>query len=214
MQRFSSCIPELYVVHSRDIELAVIPMVVRDVMTESKYNVFISNDPLIQQYSQLFKGFFHLQPSGESSRAVTTNAYFAHLYEKQKYAVKNPEELKTHDSYIPLYLNLIGDGGLPMIENYKTKKAIDLINKVKKNHNLFNDYQVVLDFGISQESIDLMVARYPLYSVLSHFNMLEEEDVLSIQRQMADANKVSRSDFDHYNTTAFENRVDVVTLFM
>jgi hypothetical protein len=214
MQRFSHCIPDLYVINSRDVQLTVIPQVIKSKISESKYNVFISNDPLIQQYSQIYKGFFHLQPAGDNSRVVTTNGYFAHVYEKSKYAVKNPDETKTHDSFVQLFMNLTGDDDVPLIENYKSKKAIDLVNKVKKTHTLFNDYAVLSEFGLSEESISTMTGRHMLVSVVAHANSLGDDDVLSIHRQVAAANKVSRPDFDHYNFEAFDNRVDAVTLFI
>jgi hypothetical protein len=218
MARFANCIPDLYVVNTNDVDLSVIPMLSEQqdpsVLTQSKYNVFISNDPLIQQYSQVFKGFFNLHPAGENSKMVTTNGYFNYLYEKHKYAVKDASEMKTSDSYIPLYSNLIGTDDVPMIGKYKSKKAIDLINKVKAVHSKFNDYDCLLDFGLTAEEVQTMKDRVALFDVFAHVNMLADEDNLAVETQFAAANKVSRSDFDHYNITAFDNRVEVSTLFM
>jgi hypothetical protein len=218
MARFANCIPDLFVVNTDDVDLSVIPALSQrqdpNVLTQSKYNVFISNDPLIQQYSQCFKGFFNLHPAGENSKMVTTNGYFNYLYEKHKYAVKHGDELKTSDSFIQLYGNLVGTDDVPMIAKYKSKKAIDLINKIKQTHSKFNDYDILKDFDVLDADIETMKARVALFDVFEHVNLLADEDILKVESQFAAANKVSRSDFDHYNITAFDNRVEVSTLFM
>jgi hypothetical protein len=216
MQRFSHCIPDLYVINSGDVELTVIPDIVQRVHNNTKYNVFISNDPLIQQYSQTFKGFYNLHPNGENSKVVTTNGYFQFLYEKNKYAVKSAEELKTHDSFIQLYSNLIGVDEVAAIGKFKSKKAIDLVNAVKRKHTIFNDYDVLTEgeYGFSGEDIALMKQRAPIFDVHAHSHLLSDADVTMVETQIKAANKVSRDDFDHYNTTAFDNRVEVSTLFM
>jgi hypothetical protein len=214
MQRFSHCVPDLYVINTGDVELTVIPDIVQKTTSGTKYNVFISNDPLIQQYSQSFKGFYNLHPNGENSKVVTTNGFFQFLYEKNKYAVKDKEELKTHDSFISLYSNLIGADEVAAIGKFKSKKAIDLVNAVKKSHTIFNDYGILAGYDISEEDIELMRNRAPIFDVHAHSHLLMDDDVMKVVTQIKAANKVSRDDFDHYNTTSFDNRVEVSTLFM
>lgn len=217
MARISQSVPDLYVINSGEIDLSVIPFVYSCRGDNSpKYNVFITNDPLIQQYSCGFKGFFELLPGGDDSRVISTNGFFRYVFEKNKYAVKEESEMNVSDSFVPLYLNLIGSDDLDGVNGLKgkKKKAIDLINSVKKRHSVFTTYDVMSEYGFSAEDISVMKERAAIFDIFEHCQLLSDADIIGIDKQFNAANKVSRDDFDHFNANTFDNLVEVSTLFM
>jgi hypothetical protein len=212
-QRISPCIPDLKVVDSKDHELSCIPFVLRDDI-DSKYNIFLSNDPIIHQASQFYKGFSAIHANGEHSKVIGRKGYFRYLYEKHKWASKDEQEPLTDPSYIRLYLNLTGGDDDCPIDTFKNKKAVNLINKLKQsNIKLIGYDEIQGSLGLSEEHFELLKHRDACYNGLAHAAMLGEAEAMAIRQQFLEKCRISRSEFAHYNNQYFNNIVDEPVLF-
>ena len=216
IQRIAPCLPGMKVVDSGSNELTCIPYVLTDTL-KSKYNIFLSDDPLLQMLSSTLPNCFSLRPNGVHSKSVGRNGYFRHLYEKNKWVISDDSEMKIDDSYIRLFLNLTGwDDGCP-IADIKNKKAVKIINKLKESDIKFINYDALADhpeFKGRDDLIEELRSRDVCYNPHIHAAMIKEADSLHIINQYSDSNRPSREEFSYYNREYFGNVVDETTLFM
>lgn len=224
LKEISNLVPNIYSVYSADVEFTHIPSIAGKLLP-SKYNIFISNNPILQQYSQMFKGYHQIHPNADNTRFIRTNKYFEYLHQKNKYSVKAAEELVTHDSFIKLFLALT-EWNVETKTTVKTKKAIGFINEIKRNFSVCPSFSELYELdptGIlaklcsTEETLEKFVSSEVLYDMTTYNNLVNEEFAaveLDITAQIQSANNVSRKDFQYYNENYFNGLVDISTLFI
>lgn len=211
IQRIAPCIPDLKVVNSGQHELSCIPFIVADEVT-STHNVFLTDDPLIHQVSSSFRNFVGLRANGEHSRSVPRNRYFRYLFEKNKWAVKREDDTAIDDSYIRLFLNLTGGDDECPVDEFKNKKAVNLINKLRQQETRFLGYEM-LKGHVSDDAIETMELRDVCYNALAHAASVDDAERLEMLTQYRDSGRTSRKEFNHYNLNYFGGVVDETVLF-
>lgn len=213
IRRIAPCIPDMKVVYTGSAELSCVPFVVRDLM-KSKYNVFITDDPLMHMASTFLPNFVGLRPNGANSRAIGKNGFFRHVYEKNKWSASSEDDLRIDDSYIRLYLNLTGGDDDCPVGGMKNKKAANLINSIKLLEPKFVDYEAAVARLGTPEVGRALEERDVCYNPEAHAASLGEAVRIEIARQYSEPNRPSRDEFSHYNREYFNNSVDETTLFL
>jgi hypothetical protein len=211
VQRIASCIPGLRVVNSRERDLTCIPLLVKDKLS-SIHNLFLSDDPLFHEISSEFRNFLNLRANGEYSRSIPRNKFFRHLFEKNKWTVKKEEETAIDDSYVRLFLNLVGGDDECAVDDFKNKKAVNLINKIRQSETKFINYSAVKGL-VSDEAMLKLEERDFCYNVFAHASAVDDAERLDILAQFNDCNRTSRKEFNHYNLEYFGGIVEESVLF-
>ena len=211
VQRIAPCVPGLRVVNSRERDLTCVPLLVKDELT-SVHNLFLSDDPLFHEMSFEFRNFLNLRANGEHSRSIPRNKFFRHLFEKNKWTVKKEEETAIDDSYVRLFLNLVGGDDECAVDDFKNKKAVNLINKIRQSETKFIEYSAV-EGHVSDEALLTLEARDFCYNVFAHASAVDDAERLDILAQFNDCNRTSRKEFNHYNLEYFGGIVEESVLF-
>lgn len=213
IKKIAHCIPDTLAINSDKIDLSVIPLVIKDIIPNAKNNIFLSNEPAFNQMSRSFKGFRNIHANGTSSKCIAIDGYFENIYRSAKYSIKDPSEIKTSDSYIPL-LEALTKKSVEDLSLMGTKKAIDLINTLKVNNPILSDWKTVLETTeFNEDEICYLLDSQFLFDNYVYINLLDEGDKASITSQVGDMNRFDRDEFLYYNRKFFNNAVDDSLLF-
>lgn len=213
IKKIAHCIPDTLAVNSDQIELTAIPLIIKDSITSARHNIFLSNEPAFNQMSRSFKGFKNIHANGTSSKCFSVNEYFESIYQSNKYIIKDPSEIITNDSYVPLF-EALTEKSIEDIALMKSKKAIVLINSLKVKNPVLSDWESALkDSELNEDEIKYILSIQPLFDVYSYIDMLDDGDKESITSQVVDTNRFDRQEFLYYNQKFFNNKVDDSLLF-
>jgi hypothetical protein len=207
-------IPDVSIIDGENIQTDIVPYVLLSDPKYNKnvlqpYNFFISDDELFVQYMKYVADSYMLLANHQSNKIIHRNSYFCHIFEKNKYSIKDNKASLLPDSCLNFYLAIRGYEGIPILrEKEKQRKCLtrtEEYNTVKRSVEDMNVYD--------KEEISIIKKRMNLFDASTCYLNVTEAEKIHILNQINDNSLVSPKGLMELNKSSLKEKINISLLF-
>ena len=202
--------PGIFVINSKENDLAVIPIVLSDepLISDADHSIIMSNDARFWDVMKYLPNPCVFKTNKDNTKVISQNEYFWMISEENKYKLRTEGEYSIQDVYVPLFEALVGFSNLPPIRKDKFK----LITQLKNYQDGEEFEKELIGEALFKEQSEEIFRRIFIMTPSAIYEKMVDVELYEIKRQL-DETTPSYKELYSISTKYLNDLVEINELF-